>query len=639
MAKAKKTSLDKNIEKFINENFDKRDRNKEESKHFEWFSNSMHICYHSSVFLNSDSKIGQKIGLGTSEGVDSFFISINEFQKIFSLQDDLDKIIDYIKDLKNDVKSIKFHFIQSKKTNSIGWSQVLYLFEIPYKIWNGEEFDNSQPVLKKVQEFIDAITEDSDPILKTKEHKLEIVFYTNKNQPDIDNLEKDWKTNINSKLSQLKEWFGDNVDFKIRGFDFLNSVYQKVNSNDYQLIISKGNVIEVGNNYLIGYVTAKELLDGIAPVINNQRTLYADVFQNNIRLYLGSETSVNKGIEKTLKEEASKFHYYNNGLTITTLDINGNNSKNYSIKPVNIVNGCQTANSIYSIAKSNVNLPLDEIKIPVRIIQTENEDYDKITIRTNSQNGVDIQDLISITDIQKDLEEKFKSNTYHNKSFIYKRQKSKENNFDADLVVQIDDILRAAFSTIMIIPNKVSGYFDKTTAKYIENIFDDSLTDVYIITTALLKLIEEKIDEDSSEFSRLKYHILYLMYKFLNKDIDIMRLEDFIRKKSDYEDEEVKYIHSIANQIINNLNKILSDKFKFDSIFDFILNKIRSNYPDFLDLSTKTKEKILYKPVEKLYRIRTTPVFENFNSVFNENLDEILNSNSLDQNANTPTNN
>lgn len=641
MAKPKKSIIDKNIEKFINENFDKKDRNKDASKHFEWFVNSMHICFYSSIFLNSDSKIGKKIGLGSSEGGDAFFISINNFQKIYSLNDDVDEVISYIKDSKNEVKSITFHFIQAKKVESIGWNQVLHLFEIPYKIWNADAFDESQPLLIKVQEFIDSITDESDEILKKITHRIEIIFYTIKDAENIDKLKKDWEININNKIGQLKRWFDQgNIIFDVRGYDFLNSVYQKVNSNEYELNVSKNNIKEIGDDYLIGYITAKELLDCIAPIIAEKRTLYTDVFKNNIRLYLGNETSVNRGIEKTLKEESHKFHYYNNGLTITTLSINKDNSKNYSIKPVNIVNGCQTANSIYNVASSTPSLPIEDIKIPVRIIQTESEeDYNNITIRTNNQNGVDIQDLISITEIQKELESKFGKLTLFDKQFLYKRQKTQEDSFDVDFIVQIDDILRASFSTIMLIPNKVSGYFDKTTAKYIEYIFDEILIDIYIRATILLKFIEGKIEDDNLEFARLKYHILYLMYKFLNKGIEIGKLEEFIRNKvSDQDDIDIISVEKVSKTILYNLNKILyNDATKFDNLFSFIIKKITDNYSQFLDLSTKTKEKILYKPVEKLYRTRTTPVFENFEQVFTENIDDILNNTT--ENGTNPTTN
>ena len=643
MAKPKKSIIDKNIEKFINENFDRNDRNKDASKHFEWFVNSMHICFYSSIFFNSDSKIGKKIGLGSSEGGDAFFASINNFQKIYSLNDDVDEIISYIKDPKNEVKSITFHFIQAKKVENIGWNQVLHLFEIPYKIWDGGAFDKSQPLLIKVQEFIDSITDENDEILKKITHKIEIIFYTIKDAENIDKLKKDWETNINGKIGQLKRWFDkDNIVFDVRGYDFLNSVYQKVNSNEYELNVSKNNIKEIGDNYLIGYITAKELLDCIAPIIaEEKRTLYTDVFKNNIRLYLGNETSVNRGIEKTLKEESHKFHYYNNGLTITTLSINKDNSKNYSIKPVNIVNGCQTANSIYNVASSTPSLPIEDIKIPVRIIQTESEeDYNNITIRTNNQNGVDIQDLISITEIQKELESKFGKLTLFDKQFLYKRQKTQEDSFDVDFIVQIDDILRASFSTIMLIPNKVSGYFDKTTAKYIEYIFDEILIDIYIRATVLLKFIEEKIEDDNLEFARLKYHILYLMYKFLNKGIETGKLEEFIRNKvSDQDEEDIRSVEEVSKTILCNLNKILyNDATKFNNLFSFIIKKITDNYSQFLDLSTKAKEKILYKAVEKLPRGRTTPVFENFEQVFTENIDDVLN-NTTENGTNPTTNN
>ena len=642
MAKPKKSIIDKNIEKFINENFDRKDRNKDASKHFEWFVNSMHICFYSSIFFNSDSKIGKKIGLGSSEGADAFFASINNFQKIYSLNDDVDEIISYIKDPKNEVKSITFHFIQAKKVENIEWKDVLHLFEIPYKIWNGDAFEKSQPLLTKVQEFIDSIIDDEDDILKKITHKIEIIFYTIKDVENIDKLKDDWETNINGKIGQLKKWFSEeNIIFDVRGYDFLNSVYQKVNSNEYELNVSKNNIKEIGDDYLIGYITAKELLDCIAPIIaEGKRTLYTDVFKNNIRLYLGNETSVNRGIEKTLREESHKFHYYNNGLTITTLPINKDNSKNYSIKPVNIVNGCQTANSIYNVASSTPSLPIEDIKIPVRIIQTESEeDYNNITIRTNNQNGVDIQDLISITEIQKELESKFGKLTLFDKQFLYKRQKTQEDSFDVDFIVQIDDILRASFSTIMLIPNKVSGYFDKTTVKYIEYIFDETLIDIYVRSTILLKFIEEKIEDDNLEFARLKYHILYLMYKFLNKGIETGKLEEFIRNKvSDQDEEDIRSVEEVSKIILCNLNKVLyNDATKFNNLFSFIIKKITDNYSQFLDLSTKAKEKILYKAVEKLPRGRTTPVFENFEQVFTENIDDVLNNTT--KNGTNPTTN
>lgn len=625
----KKTLIDKNIGKFINDNFDKRDRKKDESIHFEWFTNSMHIWHNSSVFFNSDSKIGKKITLGTSEGGDAFFISVNNFQKIFSLQDSIDDVVDYIK---KEGKFVTFHFIQSKKTTSIDWRQMMHLFEIPLKIWKGSEFDKSQPKLIAVQNFIDSIVDDDDSVLKKIEHKLDITFYTIKDQTSIVQIIKDWNTNIAGKIGELGGWFTkDRISVNIRGSEFLNSIYERINSNDYELFVNKNNVINTGQNeYLIGFITAKELLDSIAPVIEGERTLYTDVFKNNIRLYLGGETAVNRNIEKTLLEEPTKFHYYNNGLTITTKEIDSSNTKNFKIKPVNIVNGCQTANSIFNVAKSKVAFPEEDVKIPVRIIIAENEAFENITIRTNTQNGLDVQDLISITTIQKDLEEEFSKKKFHNKSFHYKRQKSNDDlsSLDVDFIIQIDDILRSTFSTLMLIPNRVSGYFDKTTARFIDHIFKEELTNFYLVATTMLKLIEDEIETLYPTLSRQKYHVSYLVYKYLNKGLNLAFLEEFIRNKKDeedYSDEENKDRIELIRKIISNYYRVLNDKDKFDKLLKYIVEKIQENYPDLIDLSTKEKERILYKPVEKLPRIRAVPVFENFDTVFIEKIDTIIN--------------
>jgi len=624
MAKAKTPLIDKNIEKFINNNFDRRDRKKDSSKKFEWFVNSMHIWHCSSQFFNSNTKIGKDISLGDSQGGDAFFISVNNYNHIYTLNDNIDEVIDY---LKKHGKSITFHFIQTKKTEHINWGQFLNLIDIPLTIWNGNEFSTSQPTLQKIQEFIDKITDDDDHDLKKiKEHKLEICFYTNKDENALEKLQEDWNTGINNKKNDLNRWFSsDKIDIIFRGGSFLNDVYEKINSNDYELSVNKENVIEVETQkYLIGFITAKELLNSISPEIKGKKILYTDVFKNNIRLYLG-RNAVNEKIEQTLIDEPEKFHLYNNGLTITTKSIS-NNSRNFIIKPVNIVNGCQTANSIYNVSRLDDFLDKD-IKIPVRIIVAEDNEYEKITIRTNTQNGLDAKDLISITNIQKELQEEFSKLNIINKTFYYKRQKSTEDSIsDVDFIVQIDDVLRAAFSTIMLVPNKVSGYFDQTTLKYIEKIFDERFVSLYLISTALLKLIDEFIDEQYSKYSRLKYHILYITYKIAAEDIAIKDIEEYIREDNSNEDDtedKEELIKQNISLITSNMYKIVNDEMKFKQVMDYIISKIEINYPELANIVDKKTEKVLYKHVEKLKRVRVT-IMDNFYDVFSDSITEII---------------
>jgi len=616
MSKPKKPLLDKNIEKFIKSNFDKREyKNTDITKQFEWFVNSMHIWSISTTYFNSNTKIGKVIELGDSRGSDAFFISINDYEQIFTLEDNLEDVIQYIKSYG---KVITFHFIQTKRTEHINFPDFLNLLDIPLTIWQGNTFGISQPILNKIKDFVDEITTDEDPDLRKLKHKLAITFYTNKVDSDLETLEKDWENDIRNKAKSFSTWFSqENISISFRGYSFLNEAFEKTISNDLELIVKKDNVIEVDlKKYLIGFITAEELLTCISyQNESNDSILKPDVFVNNIRLYLG-RSPVNEKIEKTLLDEPSKFHFYNNGLTITTKSIE-DSSKNFIIKSVNIVNGCQTANSIYNISRLDKN-NLNEVKIPVKIIVAEDLEYEKITIRTNTQNGIDNKDLLSISATQKELEDFFKELKFRNASFSYIRQKSVDvqNRDDIDYKIHLDDILRAVFSTILLIPHKVTGYFDQTTAKYVDNIFDERFVKLYGYLTVLFKFVEDYIEEKEPDLKRLKYHILYIMYKKANFKNNHKEFEDFFRTNPILTQEELNEQIELISNTISNIYPLLKTEEEFTSEISLIINIIKDKYPNLQNLTTKAKERELYKPVEKLYRTRTTPIFETFEDNF-----------------------
>lgn len=620
MAKAKRTLIDKHIEEFINNNFDKKDRKKDENKQFEWFVNSMHVWHTSSQLYSSNKNIGKQISLGDAQGGDAFYISVNNNEKLYTLNDNLDDIMTF---LKQNGKTITFYFIQTKKTESINWASFLNLIDVPLTIWKGNEFPKSQPYLKKIQDFIDEVTDEGLKI----SHKIAILFYTNKNINDIEQLKNDWSVNINNKKTELAEYFSkSNIEIEFRGSDFLNDTYEKMMSNDYELSISRNEVIATEDkHYLVGYFTAKELLDAIAPINNSKRVLYPDVFKNNIRLYLG-QTDINKGIEKTLLDEPQNFHLYNNGITITTKEIRDDNSKNYIISPVNIVNGCQTANSIYNVS-SNPHFDASIIKIPVKVIVAQDEVYETITIRSNTQTGIEAQDLVSIKRTQKELQDIFSKIHFNGKKFYYKRQKSGavENADDVDYVIEIDDILRAIFSSLMLIPNKVSGYFDQTIIKYLDNVFDEQFIDIYVRVTVLLKFIDDYLEENDNDNIRLKYHILYIMYRIILPEEESRRnIEQYLKSIDDramlFSE---KSLEQIISQISNRLYALVSNYSNFERLIKYVESCFRKNYPVFFNITDKKAERILYKNVEQLKRVRVFSL-DNFESVFNKSFDEII---------------
>ena len=85
-----------------------------------------------------------------------------------------------------------------------------------------------------------------------------------------------------------------------------------------------------------------------------------ELFEENIREYLGTQ-GINNGIIKTLKDSVDRanFFYYNNGITIicekcetikgTDVDKDGKNIYGFKLDNPQIVNGCQTVNSIAEV--------------------------------------------------------------------------------------------------------------------------------------------------------------------------------------------------------------------------------------------------------------------------------------------------
>jgi len=115
------------------------------------------------------------------------------------------------------------------------------------------------------------------------------------------------------------------------------------------------------------------------------------LFYSNIRSYLRS-TDVNDAILDTFKNHSEDFWFYNNGITIVCDDFNFNKSHDFMlyIKTPQIVNGCQTANTILNEYKRLSDVDKNKLQgsILIKIIKDVNGiRKDNITRFTNKQNS------------------------------------------------------------------------------------------------------------------------------------------------------------------------------------------------------------------------------------------------------------
>jgi hypothetical protein len=159
---------------------------------------------------------------------------------------------------------------------------------------------------------------------------------------------------------------------------------------------------------VIATIEASELVKVIEDPENPGHVL-ADIFDDNVRVYLGSKNRINSSIMgSALSETNALFWYLNNGLTITceTLDyLPRARSPNVNLKNVQIVNGGQTSNSLFEAWKQNPERVKDVLLL-ARIYETRQQNItSEVAESTNSQTPVKSRDLRSNDSVQKKLEE------------------------------------------------------------------------------------------------------------------------------------------------------------------------------------------------------------------------------------------
>lgn len=212
--------------------------------------------------------------------------------------------------------------------------------------------------------------------------------------------------------------------------------------------INKGTILNINTaDYkLANVLDAKYVFTPVTSIYRMYRESQErnyPIFDMNIREYLGN-TGVNKNIYNTLMdaEDRKNFFYYNNGITLICEEMTKTETKSsknnmnafFTVKNPQIVNGCQTVNSIYEVLKNvdPINLEKDykDTFVMLKILQIDrkNEDeqilYKNIVKYNNSQNSIDEKTFVANTGIFLRLQQEFES-----KGFLLLIKQSDKNQF------------------------------------------------------------------------------------------------------------------------------------------------------------------------------------------------------------------
>ncbi|MEG4213843.1 AIPR family protein [Microcoleus sp. Pol14C6] len=168
-----------------------------------------------------------------------------------------------------------------------------------------------------------------------------------------------------------------------------------------------------GDKLLVGAVKLRELYD-FMKAYRDQTGDLDQLYEKNVRRFLGARRKVNKAIKETLEQEPENFGLYNNGVTIVVKDFK-KLRKGFELVEPYVVNGCQTTKTIWDVLfkkleSGGTGVPSKELTewhqkleqgvIIMKVVKVDAENeklLNDITRYTNSQNAVNEKDFITLT--------------------------------------------------------------------------------------------------------------------------------------------------------------------------------------------------------------------------------------------------
>jgi hypothetical protein len=360
------------------------------------------------------------VGGGNDTGIDGIGIKIN---------DRLVRNIYEVKEITQASKkiSVEFIFIQSKMKSKFE-KEELQTFGTGVKVFFREAHLPENSRIKEFREIKDFLYSDEQTIKKfSKNPSLYLYYVSTGTEPIDDNFEGNRKLLI-SELIEAN--YFENVEVKIIGGKQLIKLCRELeNQFEVQMNIIDIFPLIVDSETQVkkAYAFTCNALEFLKILTKEDGSLRRSLFNDNVRDYLGNKGAVNSEIEKTIIENPEMFLLCNNGVTIVCTDFDQVRDKLVKIENPQIVNGCQTSNSLFSFKDST---SISKVQLLVRLISTENLSIsNKIVRGTNKQNQVlDEAFEATLPFHQETLEPFFLS--FENDTKIYYERRAKQYNED-----------------------------------------------------------------------------------------------------------------------------------------------------------------------------------------------------------------
>ena len=289
----------------------------------------------------------------------------------------------------------------------------------------GKAFQGTTTLLEESQKVIDTLDGRRPKLSSLADGLLERLTNFRRQASDRDKIclvfAAEFPLNENEKQvlrdvrAMGRERLGVMFDVESISIDtiYRRTLEEQLTGKDRIRVPIKANVVNSGAALIVGSVTLVDLFNFLKAYRDRTEDL-DQLYEKNVRRFLGSRGKVNKAIQETLRSAPERFGLYNNGITIVVIDFTPCGSDVYELIEPFVVNGCQTTRTIWEVCYQRLEAGgtgvapemedwrkrASEGVVITKIVRVgdNGEDLERaITRFTNSQNAVREKDFLALT--------------------------------------------------------------------------------------------------------------------------------------------------------------------------------------------------------------------------------------------------
>lgn len=258
--------------------------------------------------------------------------------------------------------------------------------------------------------------------------------------------------------------------------------------------------------------------DFINLLLDDDGELRRTLFKDNVRDYQGA-TEINEEILNTLRKDPHNFCLLNNGITIVCKSMMPGNRK-ISIENPQIVNGCQTCNTIYRAYKEGVDL--GKVSLIIKLIATDSSNVTNAIVKGTNRQNVVYDEAFEITrQFHKDFEQfvdVIQGESSMDGKIFYERR---SNQFASIPTIKMNQkanfkvLIQSFVSIILQMPHEGFVHDSYLLSKYRNQIFIDGQSFYPYFLAIYLNLKTDAIFKTDyqryKQFTTYKYQIMCLL--------------------------------------------------------------------------------------------------------------------------------